>query len=87
MIKINLQIDDSLARLDDIKESDLKNKASSLFTKLEAIISPLSCPVCGNDAVVEVTLIFNQFVQTRIYPEHCCHKEFSSIVYQASRLS
>ena len=59
MIKINLQLDDSITVLDDIKEPEIKLRASSLFTKLEAIVSPLSCPVCGKDAIVEVTLVVN----------------------------
>ena len=83
MIKINLRLDDSITMLDDIKEPDLKVKASALTTKLEAIISPLSCPVCGKDGTVEVTLVFDKFVQARIHPDHCCHAEFSSIVYRA----
>ncbi len=83
MIKINLRVDDSSTKLDEIKEPDVKLKASALFSKLEAIISPLSCPVCGKDAVVEVTLIFDKFVQARIHPEHCCHREFSAIIYRA----
>jgi hypothetical protein len=83
MIKINLQLDDSITVLDDIKEPDIKLKASSLFTKLEAIVSPLSCPVCGKDAIVEVTLVVNKFVEARIHPDHCCHAEFSSIIYRA----
>jgi hypothetical protein len=83
MIKINLRIEDSSTRLDDIKEPDLKVKASSLCTKLDAIISPLSCPVCGKDGTVEVTLVFDKFVQTRIHPDHCCHREFSAIIYRA----
>jgi len=83
MIKINLQIEDSSTRLDDIKEPDLKVKARALTTKLEAIISPLSCPVCGKDGTVEVTLVFDKFVQARIHPDHCCHREFSSIIYRS----
>jgi hypothetical protein len=83
MIKINLQIEDSSTRLDDIKEPDLKVKASALTTKLEAIISPLSCPVCGKDGTVEVTLVFDKFVQARIHPDHICHREFSTIIYRA----
>ena len=77
-IKVNLRNDDSSTKLDDVKEPDIKLKASSLLTKLDTIISPLSCPVCGKDAIVEVTLIFDKFVQATIYPEHCGHKEFSS---------
>ena len=80
MIKVNLRNDDSSTKLDDVKEPDIKLKASSLLTKLDAIISPLSCPVCGKDAKVEVTLIFDKFIQARIYPEHCCHKELYSMV-------
>ncbi|GEM_PF-6963639 len=83
MIKINLRVDDSSTNLDDIKEPDLKVKASSLSTKLEAIISPLSCPVCGKDGKVEVTLVFDKFVQARIHPDHCCHREFSTIIYRS----
>lgn len=83
MIKINLQIDAGSAKLDEIEEPDLRLKASSLFTKLEAIISPLSCPVCGNDGIVEVTLIFDKYVKTRIHPDRCCHAEFSRIIYRS----
>ena len=32
MIRINLRIDDSSTKLDDVKEPDIKLKASSLFT-------------------------------------------------------
>jgi hypothetical protein len=83
MIKINLRLDNSITVLDEIQEPDIKLRASSLFTKLDDIISPLSCPVCGKDAIVEVTLVFNKFVEARIHPDHCCHAEFSSIIYRA----
>ena len=83
MIKIKLQVDDTITRLDGIKEPNTLLKAMSLSTKLETIISPLSCPVCGKDGVVEVTLIFDKYVKTRIHPDHCCHAEFSSIIYRA----
>ena len=83
MIKINLRVEDDFTLLDEIKEPDIKGKASSMSTKLEAIISPLSCPVCGKDAILEVTLVFNQSVGARIHPDRCCHKEFASIIYRA----
>ncbi len=83
MIKINLRLDDSITILDDIKEPDIKLRASSLSTVLDAIISPLSCPVCGEDAIFEVTLVLYESSGGRIFPDHCCHAEFSSIVYRA----
>jgi len=83
MIKINIQIDHAVTGLDEIKEPETLLKANSLTTKLEAIISPLSCPICGKNGIVEVTLIFDKYVKTRIHPDHCCHAEFSKIIYSS----
>lgn len=83
MVKINLQLDDRITILDEIKEPGIKRRASSWTTTLDAIISPLSCPVCGKDAVFEVTLAVYEPVGGKILPNHCCHAEFSSVVYRA----
>lgn len=83
MIKINLKIENISTALEDIHEPETKHEANVLSNKLDAIVSSLSCPVCGDGAKAEVTLIFKKLVRTRIHPEHCCHREFSTILYRS----